>query len=444
MKRLFYAILAFLGFAVFAACGSGGEMPEVYENRGEVEERAYLIFPTPDEPVANFPNEPQSWRDYHENNMPQPPADWTLPIRPSVIAAGNHISAYIAEDGGLYVWGNLPFEEEIGEEYDYRRTPRRIMDDVVAIHTVVRHATYMNDHLYAINSQGELWRHRATFYNGEPTGEYALELMFTDVTDFVHGHVFAALGTDGTAKILNVSNRTSALYVSMDYQSWGVLLQGYLQIGRLRALAVSGLTYGFFEVIEQWHLASTPANSFHHFFGITYNGELWGWGARTLDNVAFVSEGEGPVFSPIHIMDDVAQIAAATQFQMALTNDGRLYTWGNSRGGELGHGNRSRITTPTFLMDNVAYIYARNGSALAVTTDGTLYIWGQMVNNSNTPQAFLNNVAAATFGEGHLLAVTNDGALWGAGMNNAGQVDANNPNLNISEMTRLFGGVMLP
>ncbi len=66
---------------------------------------------------------------------------------------------------------------------------------------------------------------------------------------------------------------------------------------------------------------------------------------------------------------------------MALTNQNKVYSWGNGKGGVLGHGDESGTDTPTLIKDlsKDIIIYIANGqyNSAAVNIQGKLFIWGQ-------------------------------------------------------------------
>lgn len=124
---------------------------------------------------------------------------------------------------------------------------------------------------------------------------------------------------------------------------------------------------------------------------------------------------------------------------LALTENGIVYSWGDGDYGKLGHGNTAthkqpeRINGP-FLGKIVKYIHAGYRHSAAVTEDGKLYTWGEGDHgrlghgDSNaryvpTQVSGLSDVASVACGSSHTLAVSRDGkTVWSFGSGENGKL----------------------
>ena len=63
---------------------------------------------------------------------------------------------------------------------------------------------------------------------------------------------------------------------------------------------------------------------------------------------------------------------------MALTNDGKVWTWGDNSSGQIGDGTNTSRNNPTLVsgLDNVVAITAGFGHAGAIKSDGSIWVWG--------------------------------------------------------------------
>jgi alpha-tubulin suppressor-like RCC1 family protein len=141
-------------------------------------------------------------------------------------------------------------------------------------------------------------------------------------------------------------------------------------------------------------------------------------------------------------MNDVAanttftQIVGGAQYGLALTSHGQVYGWGYNGDGEVGDGtftNRDRPVSVHLPADaNVTAISAGIGgdSSLALTDDGRVLTWGNLfTGDQNTPiyksglPGAIKEIAA---GGTHKLALAPDGAVWAWGNNYAGQLGNGN------------------
>jgi len=132
------------------------------------------------------------------------------------------------------------------------------------------------------------------------------------------------------------------------------------------------------------------------------------------------------------VMQDVRQISMGDAHALIVTNDGRLYAFGENGRGQLGDGTTTNVDDePIFIMAHVASASAGVDNSFAITYDGRLYGWG---NNSGgklgdgtmtqrlEPVFVMENVSAVDAGDSHTLAVTRAGRLYAWGANMAGQL----------------------
>eukprot|EP01005_Ploeotia_sp_CARIB1_P001708 NODE_61_length_1852_cov_363.278841_g60_i0.p1 GENE.NODE_61_length_1852_cov_363.278841_g60_i0~~NODE_61_length_1852_cov_363.278841_g60_i0.p1 ORF type:complete len:279 (+),score=84.90 NODE_61_length_1852_cov_363.278841_g60_i0:851-1687(+) len=125
----------------------------------------------------------------------------------------------------------------------------------------------------------------------------------------------------------------------------------------------------------------------------------------------------------------VTAIAAGYAHSMCITEDGGLWTWGESTHGALGHGDTGACDTPKRVMGlsqyNVTHITC-NRHSMAVTDDGRLWCWGTNMNGrlgignytaQHSPVVVTSGlqtqkVVSMAAGFNHVLAVTQGGTLW--------------------------------
>lgn len=127
---------------------------------------------------------------------------------------------------------------------------------------------------------------------------------------------------------------------------------------------------------------------------ITFNGELYMWGANDFCKVGNGSTED--VLLPTKIMDGVREICVGEEHVVALNQKNELYSWGNNTLGQVGIGNNEGdnicIKYPLKVMDNIAHVtlqkrtietlddkgasVSASGASFAIALDGTLYSWG--------------------------------------------------------------------
>jgi uncharacterized repeat protein (TIGR02543 family) len=143
---------------------------------------------------------------------------------------------------------------------------------------------------------------------------------------------------------------------------------------------------------------------------------------------------------------------------MVLTSKGRLFTWGNNNNGQLGDGTVNNTVTPkeitsSFNLQNderIVKISSANLSSIALSSNGRVFTWGnnakgQLANGSNLSSkspvdvtasfgfSQNENVVSVSLGSQHAGLVTSTGRVFTWGLNGNGQlgngtqVDSNVP-----------------
>ena len=160
---------------------------------------------------------------------------------------------------------------------------------------------------------------------------------------------------------------------------------------------------------------------------------------------------------------DNCQVATGNAFEVVLKKDGTVWTWGNNTYGQLGNGKIENINLqePTQVvglngegyLENIKQITAGAYTVSALTQDGKVVSWGrnaygQFGNNSTSDSGVpvymkkqveitdeegnvttelqdLDNIIQISAGSSHLLAVDVNGNVWATGYNNYGQLGIN-------------------
>ena len=187
-------------------------------------------------------------------------------------------------------------------------------------------------------------------------------------------------------------------------------------------------------------------------------GELFGFGANRFGELASTagngSEAANATPLPVSLPGaeaPVVQLAAGDGASLALTGDGRLYSFGENLYGELGRalGSGSEAANPTAervnlpgagASERIVDAAAGGAHSLALTSTGQLYAFGRNFygqlgsaagNGSNTANATpaplvlpgaSGPVSEIAAGEDHSLAVTSAGQLYAFGSNRFGQL----------------------
>ncbi|WP_210514815.1 RCC1 domain-containing protein [Hymenobacter terricola] len=241
------------------------------------------------------------------------------------------------------------------------------------------------------------------------------------------------------------TNHSACIRPDGSLWTWGMNLQGQLGNGTTTG---SPAPVQVLPDAPDTHWAQVAAG-ISHTLAITTDGRLYAWGCnhegQLGDGTTTSHESPVAIEVPGTAHTSWKQVAAGSSHSLALTADGRLYTWGINTNGQLGNGLARDCTTPievplpaSAATTTWAQVAAGNDHTLALTADGRLFAWGgnlhgQLGNgtNNSTPQpvavalprgrggAHWAQVAAGRY---HTLAVTTDGRLYTWGSNRFGQL----------------------
>ncbi|MCL2203711.1 MAG: hypothetical protein FWB88_07210 [Defluviitaleaceae bacterium] len=430
--------------------------------------------------------------------LPVPEVPIAVPVTGRTLSAGGGISTALDEDGGVWIWGGwhqptrwafvwhvvwlagegrvflwpmtegtVTFNLENPEDYAFKPVPDRVSGDginnfIYCYHTNARRSFTA---FYITDAEGN------SFGMNELVAMMDLERaltprLFTQGAASVRVHMsngtYYMITEAGTLYRLgneepvaeNVADFVGAQH-GLSYigvQVW----QGMTFNERQSIRIYSGVlhtdgTFYFMDAngnIRQPVVGHVIAMDYgmDHMLLLSYDGHLYARGSGAAVGMPH-QDSSAP---PARIMEDVAHIAAGSGHSMAVTQAGRLYTWGRNTRGQLGV--RGRQDGFVFVMDNITAISAGDDHTMAITAEGALWGWGCNQHGQvgvDTAPAHLepvfvmDNVAAVSAGYDHTLALTYDGILWAFGRNNRGQL-GDGTQYSRGQPVQVMTGVMLP
>jgi alpha-tubulin suppressor-like RCC1 family protein len=115
---------------------------------------------------------------------------------------------------------------------------------------------------------------------------------------------------------------------------------------------------------------------------LTNEGQLWNWGANSNYELGRGDKigGWKPKVVPSLEGVRIVQIANGGYHSLALTDSGKVVSWGHGGHGQLGHSTLQNQPIPLIIEsltdESVVYIACGGSSSAAVTDNGKLYMWG--------------------------------------------------------------------
>lgn len=196
-------------------------------------------------------------------------------------------------------------------------------------------------------------------------------------------------------------------------------------------------------------------------FALTDNGRVYGWGLATSGRIGIGTNAPDEVLTPRRVdnLDNIhiVAIAAGRTFSLALSNTGKVYSWGSGSNGKLGNGSTSFKPSPSLIsrgeMPNdyvVKTIACGAEHCLALLENGHVYAWGSGENgrlgtgntdDQNEPVVSIDNtvIAAIACGTDHSIMLSKNTRIMyctGKGENGRlGQVVDTEDRLNWSMVT---------
>jgi alpha-tubulin suppressor-like RCC1 family protein len=184
----------------------------------------------------------------------------------------------------------------------------------------------------------------------------------------------------------------------------------------------------------------------YHSAASTSTGEVLTWGSGEFGKLGRGDEDDGlapaRLGRELFLGQAVLMVSCGGYHTMALTRQGRVFTFGEGAHGQLGHGDRLYRSTPDaiaakfFGRAKIVFVAAGYIHSGVVTSDGLVWTWGcgaraRLGLNDERDQVAPRQIMGPFGGSGavmmsaggaHTMLVMSDGALWGCGYGGYGQL----------------------
>lgn len=384
---------------------------------------------------------------------------------PATVLAPATVASATSPNPKLYVWGNNAFGQLGNGRFGIAggADPARFDAELASPTRVPGSAAWADvssglSHSVAIRKGGTMWA-----WGFNPYGLGVVDAWQNPVN--VAQYPVKLPGGNSWADVETTDTYSLALRRDGSLWAWGDNTHGQLGVGDTEPRPVPTRV----GTDNDWRkIVATPAGTS---FALKADGSLWAWGSNRSGALARgTSSPEPPPLvdsdphpSPVQIAGSWRSVSASGRLSthvLAITTDGRLFTWGQNCRGQLGLGtapvdgtdwrcledlrpNPTQVGTKTDWVQVIAGATPIDGGfSLAIDASGTMYAWGDNIAGqlgvgtsladgdglrtapTTVPGGSWSQVAA---GYGFTLAIRADGSLWSWGWNPTGQLGNGNP-----------------
>jgi alpha-tubulin suppressor-like RCC1 family protein len=340
------------------------------------------------------------------------------------VATGGNSTLVLAGDSTAWGFGDNSHGQLGDGSTTQRTTPVQVMKAAGQPLTRIIDLAAGGGHSIFLLSDGTVWSCGSNTYGQLGDGTNTDRLYAVLVPSLTRVTMIAA-GNEHSI-FLGGTTAASAPYVCGNND------RGQLGLGALANTTIPTLL----PIGPQMHVYGICAGEFHTMvanYNTTY--DLARFGLNTLGQL-----GDGTITNRttpvVLIQSDPQSIAAGYGHSMMVTQDGKLFLWGDNSYGQLGDDIASQLSPYSLTkISDPRSAAAGSNHSLVLTATGTLWgfgrnNWGQLCIHTTTDQTYpvhiSNDVKSMGGGIGHTAYVKTDGTLWTSGHNNAGQLGAGN------------------
>jgi|GEM_PF-972336 len=305
-----------------------------------------------------------------------------MPIGETIIQiyAGYRHSLALTDAGNLYAWGPN-WNGQLGDgTTTQRNTPVAVDRGVIPAGEIIVQISAGDSHSLALTDAGNLyaWGSNGQGQLGDNTTTERHTPVAVDRGEMSLGETIIQVVAGGSHSL--------ALTDAGNLYAWGSNGQGRLGDGtttsRYTPVAVLAGAISAGEIIIQ---ATAGSN---YSLALTDAGNLYAWGNNGSGQLGdgTTTNRHTPVAVDRGVIpagETVIQVFAGSHYNVALTDAGNLYAWGDNGGGQLGDGTTTDRHTPVAVdrgemlsSEIITQVFAGSAYGFALTDAGNLYAWG--------------------------------------------------------------------
>lgn len=167
---------------------------------------------------------------------------------------------------------------------------------------------------------------------------------------------------------------THATIISEDGKAYS---RGWNNTGQL------GIQAGSKVNVADWTEVSIPeklvsVKSSDHTVALSESGKLYTWGPNRNGQIGNGNTAASFTPTQISAVDRYKKVASGESFTLALDDEGHLWSWGANQAGQLGDGTNTDSSTPKLVGGDTVFseIYASKDTSYALDANSKLWAWG--------------------------------------------------------------------
>ncbi|XMB72288.1 BMP family ABC transporter substrate-binding protein [Mycoplasmatota bacterium WC30] len=367
----------------------------------------------------------------------------------SQVYSSSFFSSAITSKGRVFTWGN----NDYGQLGDGTTIGKMMPVDItsqfyLSESEIVTQVSLGGYHAGALTSEG-----RAFTWGWNDEGQLGDGTRIDSSTPVEITSKFSLHEDEKITKLVLGHKHSLVLTSERRILIWGY--NGYGQLGdgtRIDKITPIDITSQF-SLNEGEYLIQASLGGYHS-AALTSEGRIFTWGMNRYYGQLGDGSKETKE-APIEITDKftfnegetITHVLLGYRYSLAQTSEGRIYTWGNNEYGQLGDGTTRDRYTPVEITSNIILnegetitsITIKTMNSSAITNEGRIFVWGDNRNgqlgdgttiDSNLPievtsgfdlylDEIITNISLGTY---HSLVRTNQGNIFSWGGNEHGQL----------------------
>jgi uncharacterized repeat protein (TIGR02543 family) len=278
-----------------------------------------------------------------------PFADLQVGEKIKYVSAGGYHSLALTTNGRVFGWGFNSFGS-LGDNTNINKNiPTLISFTGLQVSETIEFISAGSFHSLAVTTNGRLYgwgrNSRGSVGDGTTDNKFIPTLI-----------TFTGLEAEERIQDVALNGEQSFALTSLsNVFAWGYNAFGQLGDSTLNdKLTPTPITFTGLELGEKIQYLDASVS---HTLALTTTGRVYAWGLN--DNGRL---GDGTIvnksiptlisFTGLQVGETIDQVTTGSAHNLAVTTNGRLFTWGNNPNGQLGDGTTTQQTTPTLINVN--------------------------------------------------------------------------------------------